>query len=163
MPSVPSESVPALIDLMKNEIYAKGTSAAIQTLGRIGSQAETAAPYLVHIATGSEVLYRPRHHAVSKIKKSALWRLIFLREEFKRPWSFPRLDISNFPGTEVTIPILRRDAAISILQITSVPEYADVAVATLRELWSDPFAGVSDNWLLGKLNSETIDQVKSKI
>ena len=147
---------------MKNEIYANGTPAAVRAFGKIGPQAEAAIPYLVEIAAGTDnAIFLQRQLAVSKIKKSALWRSIFLREEFKRPWSYPRLDISNFPGMEVTIACLRRDAAIAVLQVTSWAEYVNVAVASLRELWSNRFANLNDDYLLRQLNLETFNRVKS--
>lgn len=158
----PNEAVTDLIDLMNNDIYAKVTSAAVHALGKIGPQAEAAIPHLVEIAAGTDnAIFLQRQRAVSRIKKSALWRSIFLREESKRPWSYPRLDISNFPGMEVTIACLRRDAAIAVLQVTSGAEYVNVAVANLRELWSNRFANLNDDYLLRNLTLETFNRVKS--
>ena len=160
----PNDSVPALTILIENEIYAKGTAAAMRALGKIGSQAEVVAPQLVEIAAGrNQAVTRQSQDGVAKLKRLGLWRFLFHHEEFRAPWSYPRLDDPNPRTREITVTIQRRDAAITILQVSSNHLYVDVALATLRELRDDPVAGLGGDHLLYQLGRKTSEWVEERL
>jgi HEAT repeat protein len=158
------EAVPVLIELLRNEVYVDVIKGALRALGNMGPHAEAAVPLLLELASGDDhVLGYRSQSGFKKIKRAALRRLQFFKEENRRPWSFGTLDDPSRASRALTRKFMRQDAVFAIIRASSDMTAILSAVDTLKTLQKAPGFSVTAENLRSHIGSVKFEQIKQVI